>query len=251
MSERAGQLYIEVPAKIKRLLGGMQEYVELVTPDNPPSQFDYQIPLLSLPHVMGTDLGSIPDHVPYLHAEADKLSYWKQRLGQGKCKNVGIAWQGNTAHKKDHIRSISLHHFGPLLELEGVRFVSLQKGEGEEQIGQFGFVEQIDSFTDELDVGNDAFVDTAALIANLDLIITCDTSIVHLAGAMAKPVWLLLSHVADFRWLRDREDSPWYPGVRLFRQREKGNWDEPVQTLKRALQEMIDDKTYTGQAGHD
>lgn len=238
LSEQAGKLYLEVSAKLRRLIADFEKYVEFVTEDNVPDTFDYQTSLLSLPYQFKTELESIPNHTPYLAAEKERVEFWQKELISGSRLKVGLAWKGNSKNKMDHLRSISLEYFQPLFELDGVQFISLQKGDGEEQISEFGFDDQLDSFTAEMDNGADAFVDTAAVIENLDAVITCDTAIAHLAGAMGKPVYLLLTYLPDFRWLLNREDSPWYPSIRLVRQEQPGDWQGVITKLGTLLSEL-------------
>jgi len=134
---------------------------------------------------------------------------------------VGIAWQGNPNRVEDIGRSVHLREFEPLLRIPGVRLISLQKNFGTEQLERMA---EIESFTEELDAGSDALVDTAAIIAGLDLVISTDTAIAHLAGALGRPVWVALRSVPDWRWMLERRDSPWYPTMQLFRQHRRGNW---------------------------
>ena len=151
---------------------------------------------------------------------------------------IGIAWQGNPIHKKDKRRSMPLSCFEPLARLEGVHLFSLQKGTGSEQLAQLAGRFPITDLGSRLET----FVDTAAVLKNLDLVIACDTAIVHLAGALAVPVWAALAYVPDWRWLLEREDSPWYPTLRLFRQKRWGDWDEVFQRIVQALRKLRKDE---------
>ncbi|MCZ6526944.1 MAG: tetratricopeptide repeat protein [Gammaproteobacteria bacterium] len=235
LSPKVKQLIIEVPKSLKRLLAGFSEQALIISPEEPMPEFDKHIPLLSLPSVLNTDHSSIPEFTPYLHAEDEKSQDWEQCLSGFEGIKVGIAWQGNSKNMMDHKRSFSLETFRPLLELQEIQYISLQKGEGEDQLEQFEDHNNLVSFGEKLDAGPDAFIDTAAIIANLDLVITCDSAMAHLAGALGKPVWLLLAKVADFRWLLARTDSPWYPSVRIFRQDNRGDWSSVTENIKRAL----------------
>jgi hypothetical protein len=194
--------------------------------------FDVQCPLLSLPFVLGTRLDSVPAKVPYLFAEEGLVQQWAQKLGpsNGK-KRVGLVWAGSKTHKNDRNRSIDPAKLSPLLQVPGFQFFSLQKGATGSTILAPPGAELIDH-TGEL---ND-FIDTAALIANLDLVISVDTSVAHLAGGMGKPVWLLLPRDPDWRWLLDRDDSPWYPTMKLFRQTTARDWEPVVQRMARELE---------------
>ncbi len=154
-------------------------------------------------------------------------SKWAARIGARGFK-IGISWQGNPNPEADIGRSLPLAAFAPLAALPNVRLISLQKGAGAEQLAKLPQGMIVETLGDDFDAGPDAFVDAAAAMAHCDLIVTCDTSIAHLAGALGLPVWVALKKVAEWRWLRDRADSPWYPTMRLFRQRERGDWREPL-----------------------
>jgi len=196
---------------------------------------DFQAHLLSLPRVFATDLGSIPAQVPYVDADPHDVERWRGRLdGNGKLR-VGLVWAGNAGHRKDRYRSLSLRSMLPLLQLEGVQFFSLQKGEPATEIND------VRDQLDLIDLGPelDDYSDTAAVVSQLDLIISVDTSVAHLAGAMAKPIWTLLPMPSDWRWLLAREDTPWYPTMRLFRQTSRGNWTNVVDRVTQALQQSL------------
>jgi hypothetical protein len=152
---------------------------------------------------------------------------------------VGLVWQGNTAHKGDRARSIALEKFGPLARVPGVRLVSLQKGFGCEQIEQCKDGVPVVEWSDPADTTAEALLDTAAAMRNLDLVIAVDTSVAHLAGALGVPVWVAMPLACDWRWLLDREDTPWYPTMRLFRQRELGEWDDVIARMAEALGERV------------
>jgi hypothetical protein len=181
---------------------------------------DFQIALMSLPHCFNAELSSIPNKVPYLKAEPEIEARWKSRIGKRDFK-VGIAWSGSSAHKNDRNRSISLSSILCLLDIPAT-FVSLQKDVRPNDAALLKQRKDILHFSEEL---ND-FSDTAALISHLDLVISVDTSVAHLAGALGKTVWVLLPFIPDWRWLLDREDSPWYPTMRLFRQSERDDWTQ-------------------------
>jgi len=196
--------------------------VRLVTKIAPAEHFDYQVHLFSLPRALKTRLDSIPAHVPYLFADPALEAKWAGRLGSHGFK-IGIAWQGNPDPKIDIARAAALSNFAPLAALPNCRLISLQKGYGVEQIAGAGVL--VETLGDDFDAGPAAFLDTAAVMANLDLVVTVDTSIAHLAGAMARPVWVALKHMPEWRWMLNRDDSPWYPTMRLFRQRSMGDWE--------------------------
>jgi tetratricopeptide (TPR) repeat protein len=196
-------------------------------------RFDLHCPLLSLPFVFGTALETIPAKVPYLRAPAARTEHFKQRLESFTGLKVGLVWAGNPDHKNDSNRSVSLSDLTPLAQIPGVVFLSLQKGPAAAQAKSPPTGMNLIDWTDDLH----DFADTAALIANLDLVISVDTAVVHVAGALAKPTWILLPFVPDWRWLLDRDDSPWYPTVQLFRQRTLGDWPGVVARVADRLAE--------------
>jgi tetratricopeptide (TPR) repeat protein len=232
--DRGGHVLLLCPRPLHRLFQGRLVIEKVLGAQDSLPEFDVQCPLLSLPGRFETSLQTIPAPIPYLAADENLKAQWLARLSRepGRLK-VGIAWAGNPTHQKDKHRSMPLEALDPLARFKDeVRFISLQKGEagGRNQ-------ERLDlvDWTGEL---ND-FADTAALIANLDLVIAVDTAVAHLAGAMGKPVWLLLAIPTDWRWLLDRSDSPWYPTARLFRQPTRGDWQTPVNQLADALAELL------------
>ncbi len=201
-------------------------------------RFDVHIPLMSLPHVLGTDLNTIPNDVPYLSADAILVKHWSDTLAAYPGLRVGIAWQGRREFRGDNLRSIPLTEFAPLAAVPGVRLFSLQKGYGSGQIADLrGNLEVVD-LGDSLDSTAGPFMDTAAIMKNLDLVISSDTAIAHLAGALAVPVWLALCASPEWRWMLARTDSPWYPTMRLFRQTMLGNWTDVFQRMAAELLKM-------------
>jgi tetratricopeptide (TPR) repeat protein/ADP-heptose:LPS heptosyltransferase len=191
--------------------------------------YDFNIPLLSLPLALGIDLQSVSTEIPYVRLDDARVAAWRRRLA-GTGLNVGLVWSGNPKHERDAYRSIPLRTLAPLFDLDGVLWHSLQKDPRAEDRETMATVSVIDVAT-ELD----DFRDTAAAIEALDLVVTVDTAVAHLAGALGKPVWVLLPEACDFRWLIDREDSPWYPTMRLFRQSQLGEWSDVVQRVTAAL----------------
>jgi len=210
------------PPRLRRLLSSK---ANVRIADSPPAgdEFDAQIAISSLPHAFGTRLDTIPAAVPYLAAESHLREMWARRIGSAGFK-IGVAWQGNPDPEADRARSMPLPALAPLAEVRGVRLISLQKGVGEEQLSLLPPAMRVETLGADFDAGPDAFVDTAAAMTSLDLIVTCDTSIAHLAGALAAPVWVALKSDAEWRWLTGRADSPWYPTMRLFRQSRRGDW---------------------------
>jgi tetratricopeptide (TPR) repeat protein len=218
------QTYIELKALMQTLDG--VEHVVAADETEPPA--DIVTPLLSLPLVFGTRLDSTPAQVPYLRAPAERLAVWQRRLGARACPRIGLAWWGSQHIPK---RSLPIEALLPLLSCPGIELHALQKEIPPMQRDWLAAHKLLTEHSAEL---ND-YADTAALISLLDLVVTIDTSVAHLAGALGVPVWIMLQHSADWRWLLDRDDSPWYPTARLFRQRRAGDWDGVVARVARAL----------------
>ena len=225
-------------ASLFRLLRSSPWQVRLLpdVPDN--ARFDYRSELWSLPRLLRTTLGTIPGGVPYLAAEPDRVARWASLAPAGTF-NVGIAWQGNPARKVDAGRSVPLRAFAPLAAVPGVRLVSLQRTHGLEQLGDLPPGMAVVDPGATFDAGADAFLDTAALMQSLDLVIASDSAVAHLAGALGRPTWVALKHVPEWRWLLGREDSPWYPTMRLFRQPERGAWDPVFAAMGDALRQCV------------
>lgn len=197
------------------------------------ASFDAQITLSSLPTVFAVDFARLAQSRPYLSAEPALVAQWAARLGQGGFK-VGLCWRGSQNWQCDPGRSVPFGDLAPLAAVPGARFFSLQMPDNAERTGQAGGL-RVEDLSGVLDRGDDAFIDTAAVMANLDLVVTCDTSIAHLAGALGRSTWVLLQKVPEWRFLLDRPDCPWYPGMRLFRQTRIGDWTAPVAALTEAL----------------
>jgi tetratricopeptide (TPR) repeat protein len=236
LAARGARVILVVRDQLVPLLSGLPGVLQCIprTPAGPLPHFDLHCPICSLPRAFGTRLDTVPSDVPYLPAPAARLvQTWNDRLedriGRRRKLRIGLVWSGNPQHDNDHNRSIPLHTLLRITEANA-RFVSLQKGlraSDETLLAQTGIVDLTSHLTD--------FAETAALVSCLDLVISVDTSVAHLAGALGRPTWVLLPYVPDYRWLLDREDSPWYPSLRLFRQSERRNWD---QVLDRVRQEL-------------
>jgi hypothetical protein len=208
---------------------------QIIATGDPLPDFDLHCPLLSLPLAFKTQLETIPSGAPYLLAPSQAAMDWDTRLGAKRRPRIGLAWSGNAAHERDHDRSISLRAFLSILDV-GATFVSLQKDVRADDATVLNECGDILKFGDQL--GD--FSDTAALISQLDLVISVDTSVAHLAGALGKPVWVLLSYIPEWRWLLDRGDSPWYPTARLFRQNHTRTWDAVIVRVREALLQFIE-----------
>jgi tetratricopeptide (TPR) repeat protein len=235
VEQRGGRVIFRAWPQVLQLLAHTKDARAVEDQQAIELRYDVQIPLLTLPKVFKTSVDQVPAPIPYVQPNANLIQTWADRLGAVRGFRIGIVWAGNPAHKNDHKRSCALSHFGPLARLPGVSFFGLQKGRRE--------VEAADppegmSFWDlGPELGD--FADTAAVIANLDLVISVDTSVVHLAGAMGRPVWTLLAYNPDWRWMLDRDDSPWYPTMRLFRQKKPGDWLGLFAAVYQALKALL------------
>jgi tetratricopeptide (TPR) repeat protein len=227
------KIYLGVQNELVELLKGPCKVEKFILHGETCPASDFHISILSLPFIFKTDLDSIPNVVPYLNPPSELARQWKRKMPPADNRlRVGLVWAGRPTHRNDRERSLKLSQFLPLAS-DDVLFCSLQKGDAGQQAKTPPPGMQILDFTAELR----NFADTAALIAHLDLVIAVDTAVAHLAGAMGKPVWLLLTKVPDFRWMLDREDSPWYPTMRLFRQKSAGDWAETIGRVAEALRE--------------
>ena len=241
VKQRGGTVLLACQPPLKNFLETCQDIDQLIPLGTPLPAFDVQAPLLSLPGIFGTTLETVPAPVPYLHAREELIEQWRLEFCSVPGFKVGIAWQGNPKHGSDRSRSVPLFHFARLGRVEGVSFVSLQKGFGTDQLADVADRFPVQDLGGRLDE-KAAFLDTAAVMKNLDLVITSDTSIAHLAGALGVPVWVALSAAPDWRWLLDRDDSPWYPSMRVFRQRQMGNWEEVFERIALELRAHVRDK---------
>jgi tetratricopeptide (TPR) repeat protein len=228
------------PPKLHRLLS-RDRRIRLLHEVDPHTAYEAQIAISSLPRAFITRVDNVPAEIPYLAPEPELSSAWASRIGRDGFK-IGIVWQGNPNPEADMARSFPLSAFTALAQVPDVRLISLQKGYGIEQISNLPAHVGVEILRD-LDAGSDAFVDTAAAMAHLDLIITCDTSIAHLAGALGRPVWVALKRDAEWRWLRGREDSPWYPTMRLFRQTHRGEWRDIFEDMAQRLWKLVPART--------
>jgi hypothetical protein len=235
VKRRGGTVVAACQGALLPVLAGCPGIDALVGQDGPMPPFDVQAPLLSLPRILGTTPRTIPAEVPYLRARADLVERWQEELRSPGSFLVGITWQGNPDHREDHLRSFSLSRFEPLARIPGVRLISLQKGPAAGQVAELAGRLEVADLGDRL--GD--FADTAAVMRNLDLVITADSSPAHLAGALGVPVWVALPFAPDWRWMLGREDSPWYPSMRLFRQAAPGDWDGVFARMAEALERRL------------
>jgi Flp pilus assembly protein TadD len=241
-AQGGGRVILETHLLLYRLFNRcLGSSIQVLTRGEAPPPHDIHCPLMSLPRAFGTSLADIPAAVPYLAPDPGDIARWHDRLdGLGGAEEerpssrmglrVGLVWAGNPQHRNDRNRSIPTAALLPLLTAPGVRFVSLQTGEAAAELDRLPGVRVPNVMERVRD-----FADTAAILANLDLLVTVDTAVAHLAGAMGVPCWLMLPHVPDWRWMLDRADSPWYPSLRLFRQPRPGDWTTTLGTAAAVL----------------
>jgi len=267
LQQRGERVILQCQPPLLRLLSDCLDKEHLVVQGAPLPEFDVYASLLSLPGILGTTPTSMPAPVPYLRPDADLVAHWRRELNKGRGTRdegrgtrdegressmtlsslvprpsslalflVGIAWQGSPTYRYDHLRSIPLAQFAPLARVEGVRLISLQIGPGTDPLqGRFPVLD----LGSRLDEASGRFMDTAAVMMNLDLVISSDTAVPHLAGALGVPVWLALPLFPDWRWLLEREDSPWYPTMRLFRQTRYGHWEDVFERMAEELKAVV------------
>ncbi|UCF92982.1 MAG: tetratricopeptide repeat protein [Desulfobacterales bacterium] len=227
-----GHVTLEVRHELYDLLQGfpgVDKLVPMSFDTLPREAYDCYIPLMSLPGIFGTDIETIPAPVPYIHALPAKIDFWRRRMGGAGLK-IGVVWAAKDTYA--HNKTCPPKELGPLFRIRRVEFCGLQKGSAAGQIKKSAV--EVQNLGEEFAT----FADTAAAIECLDLVVSVDTAVAHLAGAMGKPVWILLPHSPDWRWLVDREDSPWYPTMRLFRQPRPGDWQAVVRTVKAQLRRL-------------
>jgi len=244
--EQGARVALHVKDPLARLFRSVSDQVTLVRENDPLPKCDCAYVLMSLPHALGTDhVEDIPSYPFYLSADPQDIRSWKDKMdmlaGNTSDLRVGFVWAGNPEHGNDRKRSIPLETFAPLFNTPGVQFFSIQKGLATPELAKLPKELPVYNIGDAF---ND-FADTAAAMANLDLIISVDTSVVHLAGALGRPTWTLLAHTPDWRWLNDREDSPWYPSMRLFRQQTRNDWPTVISKVASELAILAQEKKKT------
>lgn len=253
VAAQGARVVLEVQPELTRLLDALEGVDELVTAGTPLPGFDCHTPLLSLPLALHTTASTIPARTPYLSADDAAVAHWRTRIAQAApphALKVGLVWAGGhrphvpELRKNDARRSLTFDRFAPIVETPGVQFFSLQKGDNAaRQLSAMAerheASRRVIDWTDELT----DFADTAALVENLDLVISVDTSTAHLAGALNKPVWILNRLDTCWRWMLEREDTPWYPSARLFRQPSLGDWDSVIGSVARALETLAGTRT--------
>jgi len=240
VKERGGEVFVRCPKPLVPLLSRCTGVDGVSAEGEPLPAFDAYVELLTLPLVFGTTVETVPHTTPYIFADPELVEYWRRDLACIRALKVGIQWQGSTKYRGDRQRSIPLAHFAPLAGVPGVRLVSLQKGYGTEQVQHIRF--PLTVLGGQVDEARGAFMDTAAILKNLDLVVTCDTAMGHLAGGLGMPVWLALPDPPDWRWMLSGDECPWYPTMRLFRQAEFGNWEEVFQRIAAALTRLATER---------
>jgi Tfp pilus assembly protein PilF len=234
VTARGGRVIVACQLPLARLIATCAGVERVIPEGSELPDFEVYAPLMSLPRILGIIPADEPVSAPYLTADPALVRQWHRSLEPGGF-HVGIAWQGNPRHRRDRQRSFRLAQLEPLAAIAGVRLFSLQKGAGSEQIAELGGRFAVT----DLGIRFADFMDSAAVMCNLDLVITSDSSLAHLAGALAVPIWTAIPFAPDWRWFSDRDDSPWYPTMRLFRQKTWGDWDEVFNRMAAQLARMI------------
>ena len=244
VKERGARLLLEVPKALLGLLSGLEGVDQFVEKGKALPSFDYHCPLMSLPLAFNTTLESIPNNIPYINSNINNQNKWQERIGGADFK-VAICWQGSIKGKVDVGRSFPASLFQGLAQIDGVRLISLQKNEGVEQLENLPVGMIVETLSNDFDSGENAFLDSAAVMKCMDLVITSDTALTHLAGALGIKTWLPLKYVPDWRWMLDRSDSPWYPNHRLFRQKTSDDWISVFTDMEKELKSLLSTKSGT------
>jgi Flp pilus assembly protein TadD len=230
IADRGANVIVSCPADLKNVVASVRGVSRVIVAKQETAAFDFYAPLASLPRLFKTTQATVPAEVAYMHADAALVQRWREQLGGDAAVKVGIVWAGSPQHQNDRVRSATFAHFAPLADVAGVKLYSLQKGpaakDADERVVSLG-----DALTD--------YAQTAAVLENLDLVIAVDTSVVHLVGALGRPVWTLLAKGPDWRWMLEREDSPWYPTMRLFRQTRLHDWETVTQRVAGELKQFV------------
>lgn len=235
--ERSGaHIVLEVNQEACNLARGVSDGDQLIVRGTLPPPFDFHCELMSLPAALGLQLSDLPGKIPYLFADTARVEKWRARLADLPRPLVGLVWAGSPTHANDRRRSLTLSELAPLAQ-EGITFLALQKGPAAAQAATPPPGMSLLSLSEEIH----DFDDTAAILSVIDTLVSVDSSPVHLAGALGRPAWVLLPFLHDWRWLLEREDSPWYPGMRLFRQAAPGQWHSALQNVARALEALKDE----------
>jgi tetratricopeptide (TPR) repeat protein len=235
IADRGGGIIVECQPELHPLVRELRGVMQVIAPQDPLPHFDVHCPLMSLPGVFVTTPSTIPCQIPYLQTNQGQVADWARRLARSSHPLVGLVWAGNPANSVDRIRSMPFTTLAPLCRIPGVTFHSLQLGDAARQLQRAARdINVIDHSMELTD-----FAQTAALVMNLDLVISVDTSAAHLTGALAKPIWVMLPFAPDWRWMLNRQDSPWYPTMRLFRQKQPGDWTEVIGRVADELETIV------------
>jgi tetratricopeptide (TPR) repeat protein len=232
--ERGARVAAVVQKSLLGVMRSMRSPIRWLSEVPADESFDYQVPLMSLAQRFATRLETIPREVPYLFAVPERVAKWRERIGPEGFR-IGIVWQGNPEYASDPSRSIALAEFAPLASAPGARLISLQAQRGLAQLQRLPSGIGVESLGADITANPEGLTEIAAAMEALDLIVTSDTAVAHLAGALGRPVWVALSHDPDWRWMRGRGDSPWYPTMRLFRQPSPGDWPSVFAAISKAL----------------
>jgi len=241
VAEQGARVILEVQRALLPLFEDFPGAAQVVAAGSTLPAFDLHCPLLSLPGLFGTEIATIPNPVPYLSASAERRAFWAPHLPPAKGPRVALCWAGNPNHDSDRHRSIPAPLLAPLLAVPGIQFASVQKDVRETDTAFLANTSLLNFGVHLRDFG-----DAAAILSMCDLVITVDTAIAHLAGALGLPVWILVQHSPDFRWLMQREDSPWYPTARLYRQPAHFDWESVIARLASDLASFRDQKSSNG-----
>ncbi|HEV3383703.1 MAG TPA: tetratricopeptide repeat protein [Gemmata sp.] len=244
--ERGGRIVFQCQDRLTSLLNGVIAADEIVPREQPLPPSDCAVALMSLPGIFNTTPENIPAQIPYLHADPERRARWRNWLDQYPGRKVGICWRGNPKHPDDARRSVKLTAFAQLAKIDGIQLVSLQTSDGLEELAEHAESLNILDAAIVADEKGESFLELAALYSELDLIVTVDTVTCHLAGALGVPAWVALAFMADWRWLQKREDTPWYPSLRLFRQQRPGEWDPVFSSMSEALSNFFESSRNEG-----
>jgi tetratricopeptide (TPR) repeat protein len=251
LKKQGAYVIFHVPTALKAIVS-LCPYIDMIVSNNDPlPDFDYHSSLWSLPLLFNTTLDTIPIDIPYIYADQTLVQKWADRLSDTQKFKIGICWHGNQHYQdlalKHNVieKSCTLADFTSIASIPGVTLYNLQRIETPEEKAELAHYSFLQEFDDSFDETHGRFMDSAAVIKSLNLVITVDTSTAHFAAALGTPTWIILPKHADWRWMHDRSDSPWYPNVRLFRQKQQGNWTEVMHTIKQELVEVIAQKTQT------
>jgi lipoprotein NlpI len=240
VKQQGGRVVVRCQKSLVQLLSHSAGIDQIAASNDELPPIDCRAALMDLPALCRTTLATVPRDVPYLFTDPSLVAQWRKRLASEPGFKIGINWQGNPQYRGDRYRSIPLAQFAPLAAIDGVRLYSVQKGSGLEQLGTVGF--PITDLGSRLDEGSGAFLETAAVMQGLDLVVTADTAPAHLAGALGVPVWVALSAAPEWRWMLDRQDSSWYPTMRLFRQSQLVHWGPVFAQMADQLQQLVEEQ---------